>query len=72
MDRDIKVVVKENILRYMGVTNTRITQLKNQVGSEPVDRLLKGKTIHGCTLDTLQSIAQCLGVTVIDLVEDWG
>ena len=56
----------------MEVSNTRITQLKNQVGCEPVDRILKDRTVHGCTLDTLQNIAQCLGVTVIDLVEDWG
>ena len=69
--RDLKEIVGENVHRYRleaGLKRTTFCRLICYQGSN-LKRLEEGRMNLG--LDKLQEIASVLGVTVIDLVEDW-
>lgn len=69
--RDIKIVVGENVKRYReeaGLKRTKFARMMGYQGSN-LKRLEEGGLNIG--IEKLQEIANVLHVTVIDLVEDW-
>ena len=69
--RDIKIVVGENVKRYReeaGLKRTKFARMMGYQGSN-LKRLEEGGLNIG--IEKLQQIANALNVTVIDLVEDW-
>ena len=69
--RDIKIVVGENVQRYReeaGLKRTKFARMMGYQGSN-LKRLEEGGLNIG--IEKLQQIATALNVTVIDLVEDW-
>lgn len=69
--RDIKVIVGENVHKYRleaGLKRTAFGRLAGYQGSN-VKRLEAGGLNPG--IEKLQQIANILNVTVIDLCEDW-
>jgi transcriptional regulator with XRE-family HTH domain len=69
--RDIKVIVGENAKRYREVMGLSITQLAKKIGLSwgSLSKIENGE--RNCSLEKAQTIANALGVKVIDLVEDW-
>lgn len=70
-ERSIIDVVSENINRYMKLNNIQRRHLEQEVGGATIQNMLTKKTTNGCSILSLQKIAMTLGVSTIDLVEDW-
>ncbi|MGY3766825.1 hypothetical protein ACWOAH_09900 [Vagococcus vulneris] len=70
-ERYIIDVVVDNMNRYMEQNNVSKKMLEVDVGSATIQNMLRKKTTNGCSIRSLQRIAQSLGVSTIDLVEDW-
>lgn len=70
-ERSIIDVVSENINRYMKLNNIQRRHLEQEVGGATIQNMLTKKTTNGCSILSLQKIAMALGVSTIDLVEDW-
>ena len=69
--RDIKIVVGENVKRYReeaGLKQTKFARMMGYQGSN-LKRLEEGGLNIG--IEKLQQIANALNVTVISLIEDW-
>ena len=69
--RDIKIVVGENVKRYReeaGLKRTKFARMMGYQGSN-LKRLEDGGLNIG--IEKLQQIANALNVTVISLIEDW-
>ena len=69
--RDIKIVVGDNVKRYReeaGLKRTKFARMMGYQGSN-LKRLEEGGLNIG--IEKLQQISNALNVTVIDLVEDW-
>ena len=71
-ERDIRIVVADNVKRYMAENGVNRRKLGLAIGFASVGRILDGSTVNGCTIMTLQRTAEVLGVKIIDLIEDWG
>lgn len=69
--RDIKIVVGENVKRYREEAGLKRTKFANMMGYQGsnLKRLEDGGLNIG--IEKLQQIANVLHVSVIDLVEDW-
>ena len=70
-ERDIKIVVGENVKRYREEAGLKRTKFATSLGYQGsnLKRLEEGGLNIG--IEKLQQIANALNVTVIDLVEDW-
>ena len=69
--RDIKIVVGENVKRYReeaGLKRTKFARMMGYQGSN-LERLEEGGLNIG--IEKLQQIANALNVNVISLIEDW-
>ena len=69
--RDIKIVVGENVQRYReeaGLKRTKFATMMGYKGSN-LERLEEGGLNIG--IEKLQQIANALSVNVISLIEDW-
>ena len=70
-ERDIKVVVGENVKRYREEAGLKQTKFAGMIGYQGsnLKRLEEGGLNIG--IEKLQQIANALNVNVISLIEDW-
>ena len=69
--RDLRVIVGENVKRYRLETGLKPTPFAKRAGYRSSDlKQLKAGELN-TSLVKLQKLAEALGVSVIDLVEDW-
>lgn len=70
-ERDIRLVVEENVRHYMKENNVRRKELTASLGQQTISNVLSGNGNHGYSIVTVQRLAEVLGVKTIDLLEDW-
>lgn len=73
MSKTLHEIVGENVKRYrkeLGMTQANLSYLMGWNSSAaPISMIERGK--RGISLLTVEKLAESLGISAIDLVEDW-
>jgi len=69
--RDIVEVISDNMRMYMKINKVSLHQVCSKVGTQTTRNMLYKNTTNGCSVRSMQKIAEALGIKTIDLIEDW-